>query len=453
VSSVSEAMSIIRKTLMPQSAPVTGLSGVLPSEEQATGSTEGASTALNLPEEFWSARPVLEHIRQAAWSMSASPDAVLAGVMARYSANIPPPIRLPRMGTLDVFFVIAGHSGSGKSSAGKVAGQLYPGNYADRGVMMDRQVGSGEGLAEAFFEWRDEDGQPCSATKKGATKVLAKWGMHFATDEGAALTASAGRSGSILIPTLCAAWMGESIGQLLADPSKSRMIGPMKVRLAAEVRIQTAHGYKLFAEEYASTGLSQRMICVTAVDPSIHERYEAGIAPPDWPGQLDLPHPTIVGSETVLRLCPELVGLFARFAAEAHNPNWAGDPLDTHAALSTLKVASILALWEDRLDVTMEDWNLAEIVLLSHRAVRSMLQATKIQADNQRRVTSVTMEAEKVVAIDDAKHKHLMRRTVEAIKALIDAGEFPSKNKLSRPQREVYEEAKLILEAQGLWPK
>jgi hypothetical protein len=443
VHTVAEAMSIIRKQLMP--SPTSNLAVAAPAVIE--------SSSLNLGDEFWESRDVLGHIRQAAWSMSASPDAVLAGVLARYSANIPPAIRLPRMGTLDVFFVIAGHSGSGKSSAGKVAGQLYAGNYAERGVMMDRQVGSGEGLAEAFFEWRDEDGAPCSSTKKGATKVLAKWGMHFATDEGAALTASAGRSGSILIPTLCAAWMGESIGQLLADPTKSRMIGPMRVRVSAEVRIQTAHGYKLFAEEYASTGLSQRMICVSAVDPSIHQRYEAGILPPPWPGPLELAHPAIIGGETTMELCDELVALFAQYAAEAHNPHWVGDPLDTHSALSTLKIAGILALWENRLNITTEDWEIASLLLVSHRSVRSMLQATKIHADNQRRVTSVTMEAEKVVAINDAQHQALLKRTVESIETIIKGGEFPSKNKLSRPQREVYEEAKTILEAQGKWPK
>ena len=453
---VSSAMSAIRKAMpKPSASPGGSTTTIVPRFDEAEGSTAVVPTShpLNLPPEFWDARPVLSHIRQAAWSMSASPDAVLAGVMARYSANIPTAIRLPRMGTLDVFFVIAGHSGSGKSSAGKVAGQLYPGNYAERGVMMDRQVGSGEGLAEAFFEWRDEDGAPCSATKKGATKVLARWGMHFATDEGAALTASAGRVGSILIPTLCAAWMGESIGQLLADPSKSRMIPPMKVRVSAEVRIQTAHGFKLFSEDYASTGLSQRMICVSAVDPSIHERYQAGIAPPGWPGELSLPHPAIVGGESVMVLCDELVGLFAQFAADAHNPAWAGDPLDTHAALSALKLASILALWEDRADITTDDWDLAQIILASHRSVRAMLQATKVQADNQRRVTAVTMEAEKVVAIDDAKHKHILRGTVSAMQGLLDDGVKPSRKHLSRAQREVFEEAQAFFVKQGLWPE
>lgn len=448
---VRAASRHIRKEMMPRPEPRPE-TPVSDPGSTAMQVEEEQSSELNLPDEFWASRPVLEHIRTAAWSMSCSPDAVLAGVMARYSANIPVPIQLPQMGTLDIFFVIAGHSGGYKSKAGKVAGQLYRGNYAERGVMMDRQVGSGEGLAEAFFDWQDEDGNPCGPTKKGARKVRTRWGLHFATDEGQALTASAGRMNSILIPTLCAAWMGESIGQLLADPTKSRMIDPMTVRISAEVRIQTAHGYKLFADEYASTGLAQRMICVYSLDPSIYARFQAGIPLPDWPGELVLPHPAVVGERMVLQLAPEIAGFFAESAAAGHNPNWAGDPLDTHANLSRLKVAAILALWESRTTVETADWDLAGMVMDSHRAVRRKLQSTKIQADYERRVTKVTLDAEAAVAVEDAKHKALLKDTVEFLSDIIARGETPKKRDLSAKKRTVYEEARRILEAQGLWP-
>lgn len=454
---VSEAMSAYRRQVLGgKREPEVDISVLVPTSGSTTvmseDSTSGtASSPMNLPDEFWESRPQLAHIRDAAWATSTSPDAVLAAVLTRYSANLHPSIMLQGWGTLDLFAVIAGHSGSGKSKASKTARMLYPGGTQNE-VMMDRQVGSGEGLAEAFFEWRDEDGHPCSSTKKGARKVRTKWGLHFSTDEAVALTASAGRMGSILIPTLCAAWMGESIGQILADPTKSRMIEPNKVRVSAELKIQTMHGWKLFQEEYAATGLSQRMVCFTATDPKVYERFQAGITTPPWPGQLDLPTPFILtdGQPRIMELDDTVAAYLAESAAQAHNPTWAGDPLDTHANLSRLKIAAILALWDDRFTIEQPDFDLAETVLTTHRRIRTVLQSTRTKAESDRRHTSAQLRAETEMVVDEAKTKALLRRTVSVISERISDGKPLGKKYVSAPQRHVYEEAMQMLEAQGL---
>ena len=50
---------------------------------------------MNLPEQFWTERPVLAHIRQAAQAQMASPEAVLANCIARTATLVPPSFRLP----------------------------------------------------------------------------------------------------------------------------------------------------------------------------------------------------------------------------------------------------------------------------------------------------------------------------------------------------------------------
>jgi hypothetical protein len=246
--------------------------------------------------------------------------------------------------------------------------------------------------------------------------------------------------------------MGESIGQLLADPTKSRMIEPHKVRVSAELKIQTMHGWKLFQEEYAATGLSQRMVCFTALDETVHQRWQNGLTTPPWPGQLDLPSPFILstGQPRVMELSAEIQRHLAAAAAEVHNPRWAGDPLDTHANLSQLKLAAILALWEDRFDVNDEDWGLAAAVLSSHRTIRNVLQQTRTKAESDRRHTAVQLRAEAEMVVDEVKQKGLLRDTVAAIMARIDAGKPLGKKHMSTRQRTMYEEAMQILEAQGV---
>mgnify|MGYP003634351681 FL=1 len=439
-----DAMSIIRKTLMP-STPRPDMPRQI--EGEASRVEEGRiSTQLNLPDAFWEARAPLRHIRDAAYSQITCPDAVLAGVMARYAAMLPPTVRIPGS-TLDIFFVTHTPSGVGKSSAGLAASDLYT-RERPKDVLLDGNFGSGEGLAESFFGWVDEDGNPCSHSKKGAKKVQIRWGAHFATDEGKALTASAGRMNSILIPTLCQAWMGEPIGQMLADPTKSRMIGRKKVRITAEIRIQTANGYMLFQEEYATTGLAQRMVCLPARDPRI---ADLSWDLPDWPGELDLPVPTLIQGGREITYCPEIVADLRISRRAAHNPSWAIDPLDTHSGLSALKLAGILALWDERTEVSLEDRALAEMVIDTHKANRTVLKQTHTahrqqaqqQRDTQQAVSEVTVEK-----VKDAAH---LKDTYDALKARLKAGKSPTANSLSKAQRPHRAEALEVLASEGMY--
>lgn len=362
---VTAAMSHVRKTLMPKTAaaPEPGRSEAAELVE-GTGST---ALSLNLPDEFWEARDYLTAIRQGAHHMICSGEAALGGVLTRYAAKVHPSIVLPQMGTLDLFAMIVGHSGSGKSKAVKTSRSLVPIDV--KGVEADQPFGSGQGLIEGFFAWRDEEGNPCSPKKADAQKVRVLHGMHYAADEGVAITATAQQQGSILIPTLCAAWMGETLGQRNAQESTSRVIGPMQVRFCATINIQTINGNRVFRDEYAATGLSQRMICFTALDETLVEGIQ-----PEWPGELDLPIPSIItGRNRVVEVHPEITAEVVTAIRQGHSPTWAGDPLDTHRNLSRLKVATLLALMDGRFDVNLEDWALSGMVLDSSDAVRDTM--------------------------------------------------------------------------------
>jgi len=372
-----------------------------------------------------------------------SPDAVLGALLVRYSAMVPPSVMLPNRGSLDLFTVCVGHSGAGKSQAAKTARMLYDGSDK-RGVLLDLPIGSGEGLVEKFFRFQDEEGKPCSAKKKGSEKVQWLHGLHFTTDEGMALAAQAGRQGSTLIPTLCQAWMGETLGQTNSQVETSRAIAPNKARLTAQINIQTVNGYKLFAEEYSATGLSQRMLCVHALD----ER----IAADDWK-QPAMPMPLSLPMPVANREIPLDAAITAEIVAErraAHSATWAGNPLDTHRNMVQLKVAALYALMDGRDNVSVADWDLAKQIYGVHRRIRSVLEATHQLEAAKKAKGAAAAEAMRSLEVGRVQLDSVLVEATNDLRKRIDTGKSILKRDIPVRFRDYREEALERLEPEGI---
>jgi hypothetical protein len=401
------------------------------------------STGLNLSDEFWERSQLLRDVRDAAWAQLVSPDAVLGALLVRYSATVHPSVTLPGRGSLDLFVVCVGHSGAGKSQAAKTARMLFEGAYK-RGVLLDLPIGSGEGLVEKYFRFEDEEGKPCSAKKKGATKVQWLHGLHFTTDEGMALAAQAGRQGSTLIPTLCQAWMGETLGQTNSQAETSRAIGPNKARLTAQINIQTANGHKLFAEEYASTGLAQRMLCVHALDERISDETWAL---PAMPPPLNLPMPV---SNREMAIDATITAEIVAERRAAHSPTWMGDPLDTHRNMVKLKVAALYALMDGRDSVAVSDWELADEIYDVHRRIRSVLEATH-QMEAARKVRQgAVAEAMRTIEVGRVQLDAVLVDATENIRRRIREGRSIHRSHLPARLRDHRQEALERLAEEGL---
>jgi hypothetical protein len=444
---IAGAAAHVRRTMMPatESGPRQHLGmtvGEFLGFEGGGGTPAGTGSGLNLPAEFWAQRPWLTHTRDAAWSSYSSPDAVLGSLLTRFAATVHPSIVLPQMGTLDLFTVIVGRSGAGKSSAGKTARRLFPGHV--KGVLLDQPVGSGEGLIQSFMGYVDQDGNPCSPTKKGAERVQRYTGMHYITDEGTGLVAQAGRTGSTLVPTLCQAWMGETLGQRNADPTRDRTLPAGKARITASINMQMSNGYLLFDDAYSTVGLAQRMLSLSATDPTIAAE---GFVAPDWPGELKLPMPPIItGSENVMDVTDDITEYLAATRKQAHDPRVVIDPLDTHLGLLQLKVAAIIALIEGRFGVSGADWSLAAQIVSAHLRVRGALFAEKRKAD-ARRIEGLVVHEQSVGERRDAA---MLSATVDLLLKRIDEGKSFGMSALSPPKREYHEAAMHHLEERGV---
>ena len=113
------------------------------------------STFPHLPSDFYDHSEPLQRVRQAAFSRQVSPDAVLAVILCRVAASLPPGIVLPVRGTLDFISALIGDSGTGKSRAMTTATDLLP----DIGTDYDGvPIGSGEGIASVYVGKVDDSG-------------------------------------------------------------------------------------------------------------------------------------------------------------------------------------------------------------------------------------------------------------------------------------------------------
>lgn len=352
-----------------------------------------------LDDDFWSARPEIDHIRQAAHARGRSADAVLVAVLARIAADTPHTVRLPAIvGApcgLTLISGIAGPPGTGKSSSQSLARTLLPPQVLDPecdGV----PPGSGEGLIELLFDWvKDED------PDDGKVKRIHRQVHHNAyvwIDEGEILTKLANQSSNTLLATLREAFTSGVLGQSNASQDKKRIVPAGEAVYGVVLGIQPELAGPLFDE--AGAGTPQRFLWASSTTPTPHPDDR-----PEWPGPLPRPVPSAGDWELHQAMTGHQLGVAPEIRSEIAANDWhrqqhGADPLDEHHDLIRLKVAGCLAILQGFLDITTSDWQLAGQICDMSRQVRSDL------------VDQLTQRAEEAEA---ATSRKLARRQVEAI--------------------------------------
>jgi hypothetical protein len=336
-------------------------------EPQSEPETQGPQGLL--PEEFWAARPELQHIRQAGHSRNRSGDVAFYATLARLSGMVPHVVRadtgIADLVSLNLFAALVGPSGSGKSTGAAVARRLLT-----PPVLMDFRdglpIGSGEGLAEVYMGSTEE---PTGEIYKGGPKkgdpvmttirAQVRHNAFFYIDEGATLTRlMKERSGSTLGEVLRSAAVGQALGQTNASKDNSRYIPGGSYSMGLLVGFQPETAAPLF--EDTAEGTPQRFLWGTVTDPSIPDE------PCDWPGELVAwQQPLNVRTETLITFDREITSELRRIDlanARGENTEQTVSALDSHAPVMKIKVGSLLAILAGRLHVTVDDWQLAELV-------------------------------------------------------------------------------------------
>jgi hypothetical protein len=384
-------------------------------------------TGLGLPDEFWEARPAFTHMRKAAWASMTVPEALLGSALSRYAAMIPPAIKLPAIigakATLDYITCVVAESSGGKTISNGAAAEILSGRTLTKQVDFDAPIGSGEGLVQAFMGYELND----KGKKIGdpSYKFGQYQSIHFTADEGTAITEAQKRSGTTLVQTLCSAWSGSTLGQLNASTETKRRIPGGKRRVAATINIQTALASELFESQLV--GLPKRMVFFWA-----HGEFPETL--PEHPGDLEVAGQNNFwarGSDELMEVASEV-----REELRAHRRVVAAgtvhqDDLDGHRGLLKLKTAALLALMEGRMNVNVQDWELAEMIMKHSDRVRSHVLAVKRAADSRNADAKTMSMAEREATIDDVKERKAIARLRASIVRTVAEGPI-TKRKLAR---------------------
>lgn len=344
---------------------------------------------VRLPAEFWTLRPSLQRIRDAAWATLNSPDAVLGSVYARWAAMLPGGTTIhtgKAPARLIAYSFLVGEVAAGKTDAARAARELFPVplglDCVDGG-----NPGSGEGIPGAYC------GQVKVVnplTKRASTdyRQVRRNALLF-VDEGEKLVKLAERPGSTVQPILNTMFMGDPLHHLVNSADRRMQVDDYSLGLIVGVqpRIGT-----LLAQAGEDVGLPQRFLWWNANLAADTPEDERGAPEPFDTAALlghggrasldaltageaeaneDLDEAEAQAADTAalapedppeLFMAPELRAAVRARLLDEKKRRVPVAPLDRHALLIRCRFAAFLAAMEGRDTVNAEDWALAEQV-------------------------------------------------------------------------------------------
>ena len=436
--------SHVRLQMMPMSAqvPPAGSSNSLPAVPSEPDDTP---TTLIHPPEFWSQLPLLAHIRDAAWSMGACPDAQLHAWLAHYATAIPPQYGIPAMvgdeSSFDLLTVLVGPSGAKKSSTMRRAEHLTPLTQR-KDLQIGLDISSGEGIIDAYYDLVADDP---SDPKSKPVRKKAYAGICFKVDEGKVISDLNQRQGTTHTSRLCTAWSGGTLSTPNATTERKRLIQAGTYRLTAVVAAQEKYAVAFLTGDSALQGFAQRLLWAWCVDPNKPDPDHR----PAEPGPLGslAPIPPSVGYK-LMEYHPDIIREVMWADHELRYP----DPLDAHRMLLTVKVAGILALATGQSSVGLDMWAIAHQVVAKSVEVRSHVLATA-RATTQRDFVDMAQRKGVAAALQsEALDKHILGDTIDIIAAKLKQQDLTRGDlrKALTPSKKPYvDEALAVLEGTG----
>lgn len=368
----------------------------------------------------------LAHIRQWAQAQWANPWAGLLVALTRLSADLPPNVQLPRLGSLpraslNQFSVLVGASGQGKSAyiAGVDEG-LWPRPSGSLDPAHTFTPSTGQGLVGYFTERRRDP------HTKEWEDVMVNTQALATIDEIDSLEALARQDGSTLLSTLKTLWTGGTTGTQNATQERRRNLHAHTYRLALLAGVQPGLGEVLFNRQAALGGLPQRFVFADTRDPSLSRERGHVPDPGPMPRDIDsaLPFPMVLrsggheprpGELYVIPLDPTVVHdlMDNQIAIRLQET----EALNGHWMLAKLKVAALLAILHGETEVSRHWFDQAQAVMEhSDRTRQSLVDTIKTQRNEENRAKG-SGDAERALAAEQTVLNRTCDRVLEILRS------------------------------------
>jgi len=354
-------------------------------------------------DEFWQARPVLAYVRELAYSRLVAPWALFGNLVLRVLAQVPYTVVLPPLiggdGSLNTIVALVGASGTGKGASSAAARDAitWTGNTS---TVPEVPLGTGEGITSTYARIIT-DKEQTDDSRPGDLVWLTRTAI-FTAPEVDGLNSRAARRGATLMATLRLAWSGEPLGSAIQNRDQRVLLPAHSYRFVAAIGVQPKGGQVLLDD--ADGGTPQRVLWLPATDPGIPDTPPERPAPwkirlPSWG---DLPHTS--AGRNLFQVDAEVARQI--IAAHVSRQRGEGDALDGHAMFTREKVAAVLAILDERVSVSLADWNLAGLIMHVSDRTRAAIQW---HTDAKRRQAAEARKHERAaeaIYTDDEKHAH-----------------------------------------------
>jgi len=390
---------------------------------------------------------VLRHIRQLAYSRVTSPHSLLAAILARVLAEVPPTTVLPPVvgtpASLNLGVTLVGPSGSGKSTAIGLSREALGPTGLDQQQNLDRSPGSGEGLAATYLEDErvvDDNGK---LVKTGNKTVIPDPRRVMIVEEVGSLAAGAKRQGATIMAELRKALRGEMLGQENATTETRRHVPAGAYRLVAMVGVQPEHSHALLNPDEVSAGTPQRFLWASATDSSIPREPVPDPGPLDW----------------TLPALPDQIDYPERIKAQVRESHWlrAQGNIGSergHLTLTALKVATALALLHGETEITEQWWEIASALtdrsMEVQRECYAALAAAAARENESRGKAQAQVDAARDEHSLEIAYNRIQRRVMRAVEEKGYASVSQIKRRLKNDDRELLDDVLGQLAEEGL---
>jgi len=369
-------------------------------------------------EAFWSARDIHKHIYAAALAQQMDPRGVLAVSLVRAICSIPPYVTLPGItatrASLNLHAALCGPSSGGKSSSvgvGRMALAITP-------EPEETTLGSAEGIAKQYAYWNAK-----------AKEIVTVTNTLLFNDTEIESVEALSKRGASLMSQWRKTFTGEQLGFGFASREHRIPIRAHKYRFCQILGIQHEMAEWLLKGTQKAAGTPQRILWAPVVYPDMPRPEDL----PEWPGQIKLPQwPALAGDDgfklkwscggnvneyaddNLLRehelKVPEEIWVMVRQARWKFHHGEVDD-LSGHSTITRLKVAAGLMWLDSRTDaITMEDWDLAGVVMKVSNATRAEVQKTLAARVADANIARALSEGQRAMVVDDLKRDKAIKR-------------------------------------------
>jgi hypothetical protein len=367
-----------------------------------------------LAEEFWTSREVLKFVKLIANKRRKSPYAILGWLFVEmlsrisYSTNY---VTAVGKASLNMILLISGPTGGGKSVTRKIAKEVFDFDGLSISTPEPLQAGSGEAIADSFFEFRPEIDQD------GKSHLVEDWVnlnhcRIFYNDEISYHKGKAHQNSSTLEATYLSSYSGDALGRVLAG-NRGREVPAGQYRMITVFNSQPEHD-PFRGEMVVASGLTSRLLNLSAVNPNARIEYETARSLPE-PGKFKIPR-----LETRFdQLAPQYLALPEMEDAHAEEDFAAHEGTralgESHTLLTRAKVSCVLAALEGRTYLISQDWHLAGHLIDHSNDLDQKIKEVLNKSERALAGKSGFVLGIKMGEAEESKHDHIIERVSQRL--------------------------------------